>query len=160
MIINKDFFSQETSEVSKLLLGKVLHFNNKRGVIVETEAYKDHTDPASHACRGKTKRNAPMFGPAGMTYVYLIYGIHHCFNITADQKPGAVLIRSVIDIDTKILVNGPGKVCKHYDINKKHNNLMGKQATKDKPKFLTETMKAKHRDLARTNVGSFLKAYQ
>jgi DNA-3-methyladenine glycosylase len=67
------------------------------GTIVETEAYAGPADLASHARAGKTRRTAPMFGPAGHAYVYLVYGIHECMNVVAetDGVAGAVLIRAI-----------------------------------------------------------------
>lgn len=100
-----------------------------RGAIVETEAYAPD-DPACHAYRRRTKRNAVMFGPAGFTYVYLIYGMYHCLNIVTDLDglPSAVLIRALqletipawID-QTKErkparIAAGPGKLCRALHI--------------------------------------------
>jgi len=67
------------------------------GVIVETEAYGGSADLASHARAGRTRRTAPMFGPVGHAYVYLVYGMHECLNVTAhhEQPAGAVLLRAL-----------------------------------------------------------------
>ncbi len=71
------------------------------GIIVETEAYAGPEDRASHARAGRTRRTAPMFGPAGHAYVYRIYGIHACFNVVSDgpERAGAVLIRALAPAD-------------------------------------------------------------
>lgn len=96
-----------------------------RGIIVETEAYGPG-DPACHAYRQRTLRNEVMFGPAGMSYVYLIYGMYHCFNVVTDAEgvASAVLIRALqLDAPPKEfagipekkrsrLAAGPGKLCK------------------------------------------------
>ena len=89
-------------------------------MITETEAYCGPSDLASHASRGRTKRTEIMFGPPGYSYVYLIYGIYHCFNIVTERKdyPAAVLIRAV-DASG---VNGPGKLCRYFQIDKSFNN--------------------------------------
>lgn len=104
------------------LLGKYLV--RKRGekvekfIITEVEAYDGFKDKASHASRGKTLRNAPMFGEAGRWYVYFTYGIHYMLNIVTGPKnyPAAVLIRGVKGI------NGPGCLTKQLKIDKKFNN--------------------------------------
>ncbi len=105
------------------------------GRIVEVEAYTDDSDPASHAYRGKTKRNEVMFGPGGFSYVYFIYGMYDCFNIVCGKEgsPGACLIRAVEPIDgielmkkrrkSKALTNGPGKLCQAMAITRKENKL-------------------------------------
>ncbi|MBU1992302.1 MAG: DNA-3-methyladenine glycosylase [Patescibacteria group bacterium] len=120
----RKFFERSTLEVAGDLVGKVLVFGDKKAVITETEAYFGD-DPASHGSRGVTKRNFPMFGPAGHTYVYFIYGMYFCLNITTEKEgfPAAVLIRGVRVLDTNELFNGPGKLCSHLGITKKHNDI-------------------------------------
>ncbi|MGI6684924.1 MAG: DNA-3-methyladenine glycosylase [Bacillota bacterium] len=99
--LTKDFFNRETTVVAKDLLGKIMSVDyvgiNLSGVVVETEAYLGINDPGSHSFRGKTKRNATMFGPAGVSYIYQIYGIYFCYNVTTDREdiPAAVLIRAL-----------------------------------------------------------------
>ena len=92
-------------------------------MITETEAYVGPEDKASHAHRGKTSRNAPMFGPAGRWYVYFTYGMHWMLNIVTGRKdyPAAVLIRGVEGI------SGPGRVTKKLKIDKRFNNKSASQ---------------------------------
>ncbi len=107
-----------------------------RGTIVETEAYGPG-DPACHAYARRTHRNLAMFGPAGMSYVYLIYGMYHCFNVVtdADGVASGVLIRALqldavpkrfSDVPEKKrsrLASGPGKLCKVLEIDRTLNAL-------------------------------------
>ena len=138
MLVGKKFFTQPTIELAKSLLGKYLVFKDLKAKIVETEAYLYHGDPACHAARGLTPRTAPMFGPAGRTYVYFIYGMHFCLNVVSGKtgEGEAVLIRALEPIQgievmkerrksNKIenLCNGPGKLCQAFGITKEHNNL-------------------------------------
>jgi DNA-3-methyladenine glycosylase len=138
MPLGKKFFSQPTVDLAKALLGKYLCLGDLKGVIVETEAYLYRNDPGCHASRGLTKRNAPMFGPAGHAYVYFIYGMYHCLNIVSGKEGEgeAVLIRALEPVQgikkmrrrrktQKIenLCNGPGKLTQAFGITKKHNNV-------------------------------------
>ena len=123
--------------VARGLIGVRLTVAGVGGIIVEVEAY-DRTDPASHAFRGPTERNAVMFGPPGRAYVYHSYGIHWCLNFVAGPEPGAaVLIRALeptdgIDVmadrrgttDLRRLCAGPGRLCQALAITRaEHNGL-------------------------------------
>ncbi len=123
--LSTSFFARPTLVVARDLIGTILHrrIDDKTvlsGAIVEAEAYTQD-DPACHAYRGKTKRCAVMFGPAGFSYVYFIYGMYHCLNVVTEQEgvPGAVLIRSVDAPGT----NGPGKLCREWKIGPEHNGI-------------------------------------
>ena len=125
------FYDRPTEIVSRELLGTVLECTTPegvtRGVIVETEAYLGPDDPACHAVAGVTVRTQHLFGPPGMAYVYLIYGMYWCFNaVTRERGHGsAVLVRAVAPTDgvdlmrrrrpkvkrDRDLTNGPGKLC-------------------------------------------------
>lgn len=132
-ILPLEFFEQPTDVVARLLLGctlvRRLGDTEIAGRIVETEAYMPVGDEANHAYRGKTPRNAAMFGPAGILYVYKIYGIHHCVNVVteAEGQGCAVLIRAVEPVagipamqqrrgvnEVDILCNGPGKLAQAF----------------------------------------------
>lgn len=116
-----EFFNRDTVVVAKELIGKILQVDKIRARIIETEAYKD--DKASHA-RIKTPRSKLMYETYGRIYVYFIYGMYHCLNITADSGPGAVLIRAVEYPDC----DGPGKLCKVLKITRKDNGAaLGKK---------------------------------
>lgn len=116
--LNQAFYNRPTLQVAVDLLGKKLVFDGphgrREGLIVETEAYLGFDDRASHASRGRTPRNEPMFGPAGFSYVYLVYGMHWCLNIVTEPEgiPAAVLIRALEPLngaDPRI-TSGPGKL--------------------------------------------------
>ena len=94
--LTDSFFARSVHEVAPALLGVTLLVDGVGGPIVEVEAY-DGTDPASHGFRGRTPRNASMFGPPGHAYVYRSYGIHWCLNLVceAEESPAAVLVRAL-----------------------------------------------------------------
>lgn len=122
----KSFYERDTKKVAKELLGRYLIHKNKVGMIVETEAYYGLGDPASHASRGMTPRNKVMFGPAGRSYVYFIYGNYYLLNAVTEKegKPGAVLIRAlepIQNIDAK--TNGPARLTMALGITREHNDL-------------------------------------
>ena len=126
--MKKNFFARDTPIVAKDLLGMELvrKIGRKtiRTVIIETEAYKGFDDKASHASRGKTPRNAPMFGPPGTIYIYLVYGMHYMLNIVTERKeyPAAVLIRGARRLDTGKNLDGPGKLTRALKITCALNN--------------------------------------
>jgi DNA-3-methyladenine glycosylase len=104
-VLPRSFYNRPTLKVAEALLGKVLVHRSPGGVaagmIVETEAYIGEDDPACHAAPGPTRRNAPLYGPPGLAYVYLNYGIHYLVNAVteAEGHPAAVLIRALHPID-------------------------------------------------------------
>ncbi len=105
MTLPRDFYDRPTLDVARDLLGAVLIHRRggvvTSGVIVEVEAYIGESDPACHAAPGRTKRNAPLYGPAGFSYVYLNYGIHHLVNAVTEPEghPAAVLVRALAPLD-------------------------------------------------------------
>src|SRR5437764_10124101 len=133
----RDFFARSVHEVAPDLIGVTLLVDGVGGPIVELEAY-DQEDPASHGFRGRTARNAAMFGPPGYAYVYRSYGVHWCLNFVCDV-PGraeAALIRALrpergldamrarrgLDAERE-LCSGPGKLCQALAIAGRHDGL-------------------------------------
>lgn len=126
--VKKDFYSQKTLFVAQALLGKFLvrKIGKKilAGMITETEGYCGRRDLASHASRGRTPRTEIMFGPPGRAYIYLIYGMHYCFNVVTEKPgyPAAVLIRGVeVPHAPRVKTNGPGKLCRYFRISRALN---------------------------------------
>jgi DNA-3-methyladenine glycosylase len=147
-VLSRDFYARPTLDVARALIGKVLVHETAAGiasgVIVETEAYIGESDPACHAAPGPTTRNAPLYGPPGIAYVYLNYGIHYLVNAVTESEgsPAAVLIRaleplegeelmrrrrargtgrSARDFSTAELCRGPGNLTRALGITLRHN---------------------------------------
>jgi DNA-3-methyladenine glycosylase len=128
-ILKKSFYCRDTLTVARKLLGqklvRIVDGQRLSAVVAETEAYFGAGDSASHASRGRTPRNQVMFGPAGVAYIYFVYGIHSMLNVVTEAKviPGAVLLRAVVPLEGiahmqklrnrqgKDLTNGPAKLC-------------------------------------------------
>ena len=126
-VLARSYYARQTLRVARSLLGKYLvrHMGTERwaGRIVEVEAYVGLEDRASHASRGRTKRTEVMFGPPGIAYVYLIYGMYHCANIVTERPgyPAAVLIRAVEH--NSQLIDGPGRACRTFEIDRSLNGI-------------------------------------
>jgi DNA-3-methyladenine glycosylase len=127
-VLDSTFFDRSAEAVAHDLIGCRLCWRKRKHIdariITETEAYTGSDDLASHASRGRTKSNAPMFGPPGTFYVYFVYGMHWVLNVVTGPVgyPAAVLIRGVEGI------LGPGRLTKALRMN---GNLNGKAAKKE-----------------------------
>jgi DNA-3-methyladenine glycosylase len=105
LVLARRFYNRPTLDVARDLIGKVLVHETRAGlgsgVIVEAEAYIGESDPACHAAPGPTRRNAPLYGPPGIAYVYLNYGIHYLVNAVTEAEgwPAAVLLRALEPLD-------------------------------------------------------------
>ena len=122
------FFARRALTVARDLLGQVLiaadasHAGGARaGRIVETEAYVGEHDLACHAAKGRTRRTEVLFGPPGLAYVYLIYGMYSCFNAVTDREgfAAAVLVRALeplVGIPDGVRTDGPGRLCRALGI--------------------------------------------
>lgn len=136
------FYARPTLEVATELIGKYIVYHSAQGKlsakIVEVEAYIGQDDPACHAARGRTRRNAVMFGPPGFTYVYFVYGMYYCLNFVTEPEgfPAAVLLRAAEpeegnEIMSRLspgnsgcdLLNGPGKFCRSFGLTREQNGL-------------------------------------
>ena len=148
-VLSRSFYDRDPRRVGPELLGKVLVRRKLRkllvGRIVEVEAYLGTEDPAAHASRGRTARNAVLFGPPGYAYVYFIYGNHYCLNVSClpDGVPGGILFRALEPLrgieemtklrrlaqpaDTRKIASGPGRLAAAFAITRERDN--GKDLT-------------------------------
>lgn len=128
-VLTQKFFNRPTLRVAKGLLGKYLVRRTGRRkialMLAEVEAYDGPQDKASHASRGKTPRNKPMFGEAGNLYVYFTYGMHWMLNVVTGPAgyPAAVLVRAGRKEDG-FLIKGPARLTKYLKIDKKFNGSL------------------------------------
>jgi DNA-3-methyladenine glycosylase len=149
--LTRKFFERPTLIVARELLGKIIvrRIGNQKVsmMITETEAYIGEKDLASHARFGKTKRNAVMYGPAGVWYPYFIYGMHWMLNVTTEgvDEPAAVLIRASVLVETNHAIRGPGILTKALKVD---GSIYGTSATSgdlyiedrgDRPKKIIRT---------------------
>ena len=129
MKLDRDFYVRDGLTVARELIGKKLIHRSAEGMtgglIVEAEAYMGAVDAAAHSFKGRTKRTEIQYADGGRAYIYMIYGMHICFNVTANvvDVPEAVLIRALEPTDgielmmrrrnkksPRELCNGPGKL--------------------------------------------------
>ena len=163
MIVKKEFYNRSALDIAKDLLGKVLvrEVDGKvlRGKIVETEAYIGANDKACHAYNGRrTKRTEVLYEEGGISYIYFLYGLYHCFNVVTNKKDvaEAVLIRALEPLNEfdyisnirykksyeeltkaqfKNLTNGPSKLCLAYLLDK---DLNGVKLYEKGPVYITD----------------------
>jgi DNA-3-methyladenine glycosylase len=136
-VLAREFFARSVHEVAPELIGVTLLVDGVGGPIVEVEAY-DGEDPAAHGFRGRTPRNASMFGPPGHAYVYRSYGIHWCLNLVCDEEgcAEAVLLRALEPLygleamqerrgleNDRLLCAGPGRLCQALGVTREHDGL-------------------------------------
>ena len=138
--LDRGFFARPAPEVARDLVGKLLHRHDD-GItvrIVETEAYRQD-DPACHAHRGRTQRNAPLFGPPGHAYVYFSYGMHWCLNVVSGVEGWGegCLLRAAEPLDglpvirerrgpqhsERDLLRGPGRLGQAMGLHREHSGV-------------------------------------
>ena len=137
-MVPRQFFARSVHDVAPELIGMTLLVAGVGGAIVELEAYESAVDAAAHGFRGRTPRNASMFGPPGHAYVYRSYGIHWCLNLVCEEagRAAAVLIRALEPTDgielmrerrgldePRLLCSGPGRLCQALAVTREHDGL-------------------------------------
>ena len=148
-LLPRSFFNRDPRKVARDLLGKLIVRRRGQqvlaGRIVEVEAYLGTGDAAAHAAAGRTPRNAVLWGEPGHAYVYFIYGVHYCLNVSClpDGEAGCVLVRALEPVaglrqmararglhelhagsvrDLRLLTSGPGRLCQALGITRPHDN--------------------------------------
>src|SRR5882724_3064492 len=148
-LLRRAFFNRDPRLACPALLGKLIVRRQGRkvlaGRIVEVEAYLGADDLAAHATAGRTARNSVLFGPPGHAYVYFIYGVHYCLNISClpDGEAGCILVRALEPVagieeitkarglrnlkpdsvnDLRKLTSGPGRLCEAFEITRLRDN--------------------------------------
>jgi len=128
--LSRAFYARPADVLARALLGQVLcvEQGGARALarIVETEAYLGAEDLACHASRGLTPRTKTLYGPPGTAYVYLVYGLHHLFNVVAlaEGEPHAVLVRAVEPLtELPLRTDGPGRLTRALGIDLTHNGI-------------------------------------
>jgi len=139
VLVPRKFYLDAPDQVAQKLLGKLLVRGEMTARIVEVEAYFGEADPASHSFAGKTARNAVLFGPPGHAYVYFIYGMYFCLNVSCepDGLPGGVLFRALEPVygleamakargvpvsKVAALTSGPGRLCQAFGVTRERDN--------------------------------------
>ena len=125
-LLPRRFYRDTPDLVAQKLLGKLLVRPEEGmvGRIVEVEAYFGQADPSAHSFAGKTARNAVLFGPPGYAYVYFIYGMHYCLNVSCEPEgvAGGVLFRALEPISGVKATSGPGRLCRAFGITRERDN--------------------------------------
>jgi len=168
-LLRRSFFDRDPREVCPELLGKIVVRRHRRkiraGRIVEVEAYLGAGDLAAHAVAGCTERNSVLFGPPGRAYVYFIYGLHYCLNVSCMKAgdAGSILVRALEPVagseemvqvrglknlnfnavrDLRKLTAGPGRLCQSFDITRARDNGKDMVALKSDLQVLDDGFKA------------------
>jgi DNA-3-methyladenine glycosylase len=164
-VLPRRFYSHKPDTVARALLGKVLvrRLDDEwlSGRIAETEAYFGKDDPAAHSFVGKTARNAVLFGPPGFAYVYFIYGMYSCLNVSCepDGEPGGVLFRAIEPLEgletmarlrglpktakPRLLTSGPGRLCQAMGITRAGQNGLDMTDPKSELQILDDGFRPK-----------------